>query len=222
MIEAKLQRKLFLELIGIGIIPFMINGYINSIVYQIPFFYWCFEIFSWIVLPVIVFFLAIKFGNLHFSDVGIHTKIFGKSNIPLLIFICVIFCPLDYWLYRESINYFQSVFSSKPFFAYQSVMPDEGFLRVLVAIYFGLSAGIVEELYFRGFIFRTCQLFVYSVPIYLVFSPVLFSLIHWEGGITNMLNTYIFGFFGALVFLIFRNLWPLIIGHIYTDYVWYS
>ncbi|HIF51992.1 MAG TPA: CPBP family intramembrane metalloprotease [Thiotrichaceae bacterium] len=222
MIESKLQKKLYLTLIGIGIFPFMINGYVNSIIYQNHYLYWCFEIVTWVILPIIIFFIAMKFGNLSFSEIGIHTRICGKRNLPLLMFICVIFCPFDYWLYRELIYFFQSIYPSESLFAYQSVTPNEGFSRVIVAIYFGLSAGIVEELYFRGFMFRICQLFINTIPIYLILSPVLFSLIHWESGVANMLSTYIFGFIGALIFLWFKNLWPLIIGHIYTDYVWFS
>jgi membrane protease YdiL (CAAX protease family) len=55
-----------------------------------------------------------------------------------------------------------------------------------------------------------------------IYTPIVFALPHWEGGLHNVLATYVCALFFALLFLITKNLWPLIVGHIYTDYVWFN
>ncbi|MCP4769644.1 MAG: CPBP family intramembrane metalloprotease [Gammaproteobacteria bacterium] len=51
---------------------------------------------------------------------------------------------------------------------------------------------------------------------------LLFSLVHWEDGLANLASTYIFGVFMAIAYLGLRNLWPLVIGHIFIDLVWFG
>jgi len=216
------QRNLLITLSVIGITPFLINGYINSIIHEIPAAYWAFELFSWVVVPIIIFTIAIKQVGLRLSEIGINQRIFGTDSIPLLLVVCIIFCPLYLLVYKSSFTFFSSLFPSDPYFTYKTVTPEEGALRIIVVIYFGLSAGIVEELYFRGLMYKISSFFSSPAVIYIICSPIAFALIHWEGGMANILATYITGAFAVLAFLLMRNLWPLIIGHIYTDFIWFS
>ena len=91
-----------------------------------------------------------------------------------------------------------------------------------MAVYFALTAGIVEELYFRGLLLKACSYTAYAVPLYLAASPILFALIHWESGAASTASCYVFGMFYAVTFVVIRNLWPLIVGHVYTDFVWFG
>ena len=50
---------------------------------------------------------------------------------------------------------------------------------------------------------------------------MLFALVHWQGWLPCVLASYALSMASALVFLGFRNLWPLIIGHVPTDFVWF-
>ncbi len=175
-----------------------------------------------LLIPIVIFTIAAKRGKLKFASIGINTKIFGKKNLLVLIIICIIFSPIDYWIYYKTYYYFRSIFPPDSIFTYHSVIPSHEALRILVAIYFALSAGIVEELYFRGLIYKISGYYTTPTIIYILASSTLFSLVHWEGGISNVLSTFVFGFIAAMIFLWVKNLWPLIIGHIYTDYVWFS
>jgi membrane protease YdiL (CAAX protease family) len=55
--------------------------------------------------------------------------------------------------------------------------------------------------------------------LYLLVSPILFAAIHWESGWANTGAAYVYGLFAAVAYLAMRNIWPLIVGHFYTDYV---
>ena len=216
------NKSFYILLLCFGTLPFLVNGYVNSIIYSLPLAYWSFEVLSWIVIPFIVFTLAVKHAGLKASDIGISFKIFGKKNIPLFIIACIMFCPIDYYLYKEMYGFFSELFPTKSYFEYESVIPTDPLLKAVVAIYFGISAGIVEELYYRGLMFKIAQFFTNPAVVYIIASPLVFSVVHWEGGIPNLLTTYVFGLISVLAFLWIRNLWPFMIGHIYTDFVWYS
>jgi len=214
--------KLYSILIGIGIFPFLINGYINSVIYSYPFWYWSFELLSWVILPATVMTVAIRFGGLRAADIGLSLNVRGRRAVVLLLLICVVIGPVELYLYESAHTYFKHLFPGKAFFEYESLVPASGIARFLVSLYFSLSAGIVEELYFRGLMFKAAGYFAQPVPVYLIVSPLLFALIHWEGGLANVAATLVFGIATAAVFVAIRNLWPLIIGHIYTDYFWFS
>ena len=130
--------------------------------------------------------------------------------------------PLDYIFYTELYSYFIITFPSESYFSYKSVIPQEGVLKYITVIYFSMSAGIVEELYFLGFFFKISGYFKNSISIYLISSPILFSLIHWEGSLANIFSTYFFGLFASIAFLYMKNLWPLILGHVFTDAMYFS
>ena len=212
----------YIILFLVGIFPFLINGYINSLIFNNALLYWSFEILSWIVIPTIIFYFAVSKNGLRFSELGLHTKVFGRQSIGLLVAACVLVSFIDYWAYKNLFDYFSSIFTNKAFFSYESIIPSDGTMKIIIAIYFGLSAGIVEELYFRGLLYKISHFFASPNLLYLALSPFLFSIIHWEGGLANVSATFVIGLIMALLFLWLRNLIPLIVGHCMTDLVWFS
>lgn len=219
--ESIKQRNLLIGITAIGISPLLVNGYVNSKIYTLPILYWSFEFLTWIVVPTLALIYAARKGALTFPDIGIHRKIAGRNNLPLLVVLCLLLGPIDLLLYSNLLVLSAAAFPSTGLFAYQSVMPDSVALRVLVAVYFALTAGIVEEVFFRGLLFKVATCFSRPMMVYLTWSPLLFALIHWENGAANVAATYVLGVFVALVYIAVRNLWPLIVGHVYTDYVWF-
>lgn len=80
----------------------------------------------------------------------------------------------------------------------------------LYLIIIAFSAGICEEIMFRGFIMRSYEKVGYKFAI--IFSALLFGVFHFN--IYNLGATIFFGvFFGYLV-LLTNSLWAGIIGHI--------
>ena len=217
------QGNFYVWLIGIGIFPFFINGYVNALLAPVPAAYWAFEVSYWVVLPAILMTVAVRRHGLSMADIGLDTRAFGKRNVLLLVLLCVAFCPVDLFVYKHTYEYLRTVFTGPAFFQYESIVPKaDGWPRMGVAIYFALTAGVVEEVYFRGLFHMAVRGRADATGIYLVWSPLLFAIIHWEGGLANVFTTYLFGLFAAAIFLVVRNLWPLIFGHIYTDYVLFS
>jgi uncharacterized protein len=217
------SRTLFLWLCAIGISPFLLNGWINSVVYDIPVLYWGFEFLSWVLLPAVIVVIAIRHGGLRWRDVGLTGTIAGENSVTRIVLTAFVLCPLA-WLYFRWTRYFaQQLFPDPGFFTYVlQVLQEGGLPRPLMAAYFALSAGIVEELYFRGLMFRISQCYSHPLAIYTAVSPALFALVHWENGVDDMLYTWLIGLLFALLYARWRNLWPLIAAHVFIDYVNFS
>jgi len=214
------NRLLLLALCGIA--PFMLNGLVNSAIYQDALLYWCFEILTWVLIPSTVLYLVTRTPGFQFSALGYHGAICGQRSTALLLLVCLAFSPLCYWVYSSSYDFFIELFPAGESFNYDSVVPTSGLPYFAVVIYFGLSAGLVEEFLFRGLLYCAFSGFQHSLPLFLVVSPLLFGLVHWEDGLANLASTYTVGVFMAIAYLGLRNLWPLMIGHIFTDLVWFG
>ena len=205
-----------------GITPFLFNGLVNSVIYQNAALYWGFELLTWIVIPGVVLYLVIRTPGVRFADLGYHMSIRNYHGPVPLLFACVLFAPLCYGIYAGSYTFFRGLLPDTGFFDYDSIVPDSGFLYFVVVVYFGLSAGLVEEFLFRGLLYRAFNGFRHSLPLFLVISPLLFSLVHWENGLVNLAATLVVGVFMAFAYLGLRNLWPLVVGHIFTDLTWFG
>jgi membrane protease YdiL (CAAX protease family) len=216
------RRNLYLGCAAAGISPYLINGYVNSKIAAWPALYWSFEVLCWIVIPAAVFAVLVRRDGLRAADLGLHGRIFRRHSVGLVVVACMILCPIDAVGYAGVYGYFRTILPDEGLFKYHSMVPEGGAARLLTTLYFALSAGIVEELYFRGLLFKAASFFPGSSALYLLLSPLLFAAIHWESGPANAAAAYTFGLFSAAVFLMIRNLWPLIAGHIYTDYAWFG
>ncbi len=216
------QHNRLLVLALAGIAPFMINGLVNSLIAHNALLYWGFEMLIWIIIPSTILYLVIRTPGVQLCDLGYHGSFRGQADIGLVLLACAVFAPLCYGVYYYSYGFFSSLFPGQGFFQYDSIVPESGFFYYLVVIYFALSAGLVEEFLFRGLLYRAFSGFKHSFALFLVISPILFSLVHWEDGLANLASTFIVGVFMAIAYLGFRNLWPLVIAHIVTDLVWFG
>lgn len=216
------KKLIYLVSAFIVIFPFIVNGWINSHISKIPLLYWSFEFATWVFIPSAVFIYLSRSTLLKASDIGMHTLIFGRSSIALTLLTCVIWSPIDFSIYKILYFYASEAFPGGSLFEYNTAIPDSRILKTLVIIYFALTAGIVEEVIYRGFILHICDHFSCHATIYLLISSSLFALVHWESGLKNVVATFGMGIITALLYLRIRNFWPLIVGHVFTDYLWFS
>ena len=220
---SKSNNKALIYAFLLGVLPFMVNGWVNAKIYTNPALFWGFELFSWVVLPCIIFGYLFKFQHLTWDDLGLHSKINHKKNIELLFFLCLFAVLFTYQLDKICNRIAVAFVGNIPeYFTYHSIQPNILILKWLSTLYFALSAGIVEELYYRGFLYKIIKSASHTSLLYLLISPAIFAIAHWEQGMDGVIASYIFGIFTSLFYLKFKNLWPLIFGHIVTDYFWFS
>lgn len=218
-------RFLLAALLFVGILPFILNGFYKPYLAQMPHIYWVVEILTWIVLPSLLVWISFRHELFTLSDVGLHIKIFGRSNWPLFLGTTLVLSILVVWVDAYSLSVAHKLFAINHGaidFSYRNLVPTSGFPRFLVLLYFCLSAGIVEELYFRGMARLLFPRNLSGSLFYIASTAILFSLIHWEGGVWNLTETLLFGLAMSTLYVLSGNLWPLIIGHAITDYLWFS
>jgi membrane protease YdiL (CAAX protease family) len=83
-----------------------------------------------------------------------------------------------------------------------------------------LTAGITEELVFRGYIMPRLQLLFNKTYLSIIISSVIFGLIHFGYGTAlNVIGPFIIGLVFALHYYKYRNIKILIICHFLWDYI---
>lgn len=207
---------------ALATLPYLINGYINSLIASSSAAYWSFELTTWVAIPLVAFSLARRDCRLTLDHLGFHTR-FRNSNGPIVTVILVAIFPFaDHFVYAKAHHYFAGHLSTSSLFQYGSVMPESGFGRLLIKAYFAVTAGVIEESLYRGAALHLFGSGKWSRLWFMAVAPVIFAAVHWESGVANTAAAYVSGLFSALGFLYFGNIWPLIVGHIYTDYVWWN
>lgn len=199
---------------------FILDGYFRDALHaQSPMLFWLFDLFKFVLLPVgILVWLARSFGVTP-SRYGLREVAENESwvhFVGLTIFLAVVL-SLVYHLAQVIASTILRPPATAPFF--KSAAPD-GLLRVPVVLYMAITAGIVEEIFFRGLpLLYVIERFPGRIPTstYVVTTALLFGAIHWENGSHEVVATFIFGIFAAAFYLKLRDLWPLIGAHILID-----
>jgi membrane protease YdiL (CAAX protease family) len=104
---------------------------------------------------------------------------------------------------------------------YASKLPSNSEYKLVFALYFGLTAGVVEEFFFRGVIKKITDSYKRSHLTFVVTSTLTFASIHWAAGITALSISAAAGFSMALLYLKFRDLKPLMLGHFLYDFCYF-
>jgi len=215
------SRHRYLLLASIGIFPFLVNGPVNARIAHLPGLYWAFELSIRAAVPLIVLYAAMRTPGFRFADLGFHTAVMNCRGITFVLLACLAFAPLGFWVCDAVFEALDQWYPGSGYFQYETVIPETGIGRQVVVLYFAASAGLVEEFPFRGLLYRAAQELGRPRLFFVLVSPLLFSLVHWESGTANLLATWVYGLFVAAAYLLLRNLWPLIFGHVLTDLIWF-
>ena len=106
-------------------------------------------------------------------------------------------------------------------YIYNEKIPDDGFMRYSIIVYFSITAGFVEEFFYRGILKLSFSNIDYSKVSYYLLSGFLFGIVHWHSGIYTVFPAFIVGIYAAIAYINIGSLWPLIIGHTLTDFVYF-
>lgn len=200
--------------------PLLLNGFYNVIITRSPAAYWTVELTVWVLVPWLSLYGYRRAGG-EFRDLGVvWPRTAGQAGKDL-IYGCIWGFVL-LWVFRGGRELGKSVFDENHFavaFNYGSLIPESGWRETVVWIYFSLSAGIVEELYFRGILRRFFGQGRRAVMLFLAVSTLLFSVIHWENGVNDLLATGAFGLLAGICYVWHRTIFIPVIAHVVADLV---
>lgn len=216
----------YIPRVSLMIAPFfvfgMVNGTYNSSLAQIsPWLFWLADIMGWIVLPSAILYYVYRHYGIGLRDYGFGklTSVQQRREIINWSFLATFILGIYYfafgWLAWAFID------ATPPSFSYTKVIPEGNGYYVAV-FYLSITAAVVEEIFFRGLIWRLVYLSTakYNKPIvYVAVSSILFGLVHWENGLPEVLAAMVFGVVACVLYLRLHNLIPLIVAHFIIDVV---
>lgn len=181
-------------------------------------------IWSWI--PVILIFLQIPLsdmtpGNLGFRWITINPNAFSNWIVIPFIVVCLIYFLYNVYLIinLKTDEKVRAEASKK--------LPDDVMLLLPVTkrekktwVYVALTAGITEEIVYRGYLFFALEFLFPSLSIFytLLISTVLFGIGHLYQG-KEAVKPVILGLLFGFSYIIFDSIIPVMLLHITQDLV---
>lgn len=202
---------------GAAVSPFLVNGWINAYIAGEPLWYWSFELLIWLLIPALACLLARRYGGPSLVALGYTGYVIDHRSLPGLLALCALAAVLAPAFYAVCERFAGTVFEGEAYFSYAEVIPEHGAARMLVIAWFALSAGVVEETLYRAYAWYLASRCTWPRLVYLTGAPLVFAVVHWEGGAASLLAAWFYGLGACVVYLGLRNLWPLIVGHCTTD-----
>ncbi|TWI58182.1 CPBP family intramembrane glutamic endopeptidase [Halalkalibacter nanhaiisediminis] len=184
-------------------------------------------------IPTIFILLLVIFTELTLKDIGLSFPSINTNTLGSLVTYSVFVVAFLYLIgvLYYSIGYqFSDKIRTKFEQAKQKEYANVGFSEILPVSnkekklwnYVSLTAGITEEIIYRGFlIFALAYLFPnLSVWLVIFSASLLFGLAHtYQGFITGVIRTTVFGIIFSVLYIGIGSILPLIIFHFLIDYV---
>ncbi len=182
--------------------------------------YWIVDVLSHLLIPALMLFLLAKFYRVYPRDYGFGGLTVATRTIDLIGLTLIV--GIMFWISYVPVSaMLGSLLGSElSAFTYFNVLPEAGIGHILVVVYFSVSAGIFEEIMYRGLPWRYFSLLTEKrTPVisYALISSILFGFAHWENGLHEVFATFTLGFVACVLYAKIRNIWPFVIAHIGID-----
>jgi len=220
------NKKLYLAgLFLLGIMHQELNGFYNPILIKKPLCFWTVDILGLAILPAVIYFWGRRQNLFSNRELGFHFDVWGKAKFDRFI-LAMIVMPLLFSVgFTAFLNLGFDLLGGRfegPVFSYNWTLHGRGALRTTQAVYYALTAGLVEEFYYRGLFRLLFKNTALHLVLYVLLSAAIFSSVHWEGGAAKLFATFVLGLLAAGAYLYLKNLWPLVFGHFLADLFFFS
>lgn len=191
------------------------------------------NIMLWLWIPTIFIFLLVFFTDLTFENIGltvpsINTDTLGKwatysvFAAALLYLISILYYSIGYHVSdKVKAKLIEANQKASEHIRFEELLPVTKKEKKLWN-YVSLTAGITEEMIYRGFlIYAIAYLFPnFSIWLVLLVSSFLFGLAHaYQGFKTGVLRTTIVGFIFSILYIGLGSIFPVMLLHFLIDYL---
>jgi len=165
-----------------------------------------------------IIYMAYKAGWFTFDDLGLRPKSVVREIMKgLLLLVAVFFVFLALiGLAKLLKGFFGLEIYSKWYFPLPHWHPGLVFLYVF---YLSVSAGIFEEIIYRGMAIAILKSVTGRKTVLILVSAMLFTLIHWSMGPMTWTIAFIFGLLWAFLFIKTGSLIPVMVAHFTFDFL---
>lgn len=88
----------------------------------------------------------------------------------------------------------------------------------LYVFYLSVTAGVFEEVVYRGFVLLQLQKAGWPAGLAVIFSAIVFAGVHWSLGPAIWILAAVYGLFWGILYHRFRSLVPLMVSHFLFDF----
>ena len=178
--------------------------------------FWIIDVSLRIFIPVLCLYALKRIEGIGPSGYGLSLTLRG-SRIDQYIAICLL-CTMLFLVYVivDGAVRFLTEASTDSVTTRISPYPDS----IVAVMYFVTVASVMEEIIFRG-VLAAALLGPqrWSAVLYVAVSAVAFTLAHSVSDPAIIVSHLYFGLVAAVMYVLLRNLWPLIIAHFLTNVV---
>ena len=216
-----MQRAKLIILLFIGVFPLQVNGLYMPYIVENPTVFWTQDLLNFFILPTILYFIGIKLKLYTHYDIGFLFRLSDKRDLIVFLFF-LISIPVLYGGVRLLIDraFLESLFPINYFssnVSYSTIIHNSSLSKIQIAFIFSLGAAYAEEIYFRGISRLLFSFNVIGSILFIIFSSLAFSSIHWEGGVRHLFSTFILGVLASLFYALYPNIWPFFAGHFFAN-----
>lgn len=186
--------------------------------------FWFYDVLLFVLLPIALVCVTARALSLTANDLGLATRtsaiasFVARSGAMTLLFWLTMYA--GYLIGAAFASQFPEVLPQT--FSYLEVLPQSQPWRIGVVIYLAVTAGVGQEIMFRGIPLAVLARFNVrsSLAWYLVVSSLGFAAWHWDKGLATVTAAVAVGMMAGLAYWRQRDLLALIIAHGAVDLYW--
>jgi membrane protease YdiL (CAAX protease family) len=207
-----------------AVLPLVNGWYVEPAYRASPPLFWALDIAQFVVVPAASCWLLWRFAGVAPAHYGLSRIVQHHPLHELVVYTAVIAAFVAGYGLARILALFAPLLWAGHSFSYQAAIPG-GVAAVAALAYFAFSAGLAEEVVFRGLpaLYLGARLSPAAFAwVYPLASAAAFAAIHWEQGSREFVATFLLGLGAGWLYMKIRNLWPFVFGHTYTDVAAFS
>lgn len=184
--------------------------------------YWVMELSIWALLPGLILWTGLRYHLFDLRRLGMHTRLFNRplslATLGLTLGLILLWLPFNLWLNQTAQTWLSSrMISGGPLLEFPTIETA----HLIKFAYLAFSAGVVEEFYGRSVLGCLFDHTPGQLVAYMLVSALVFALIHWEGGLSYLSFTFVWGLVFGAGYAWIRSVWPLMLAHALYDWLVY-
>lgn len=188
--------------------------------------FWIADVICFVLIPAALYFWIARTENPYptfqtpaQSSPGTDFGALLFQTVILLMALWILYPISSYLGYQVHLAYPDVLTST---LNYDAKVPKMGVAKIFAALFMGVTAGVVEEFFFRGLVYKLLRTYVsHSKWLFILVSTVVFAGAHWAGGAGHIAAVSVFGFGMAVAFLCTKDIRPLMAAHGIWDAVYF-
>ena len=209
----------------VAIFPILVLALINHVYMREVFdlglgWFYFVDALRWVAIPLCIWIFILEPNGIRLQELGFTLRlpggtpsVFAGDFVVAVVLLSLAYEPVLHIAHRFLWRYASS-------FGYRNTIPQSFPWNAIAIIYLSSTTALIEESVFRGLLWSYFDNFSreYNPRFwYVALTSLLFAAVHSSQGPAGVIAAFSMGLAASLLYLHFRNLWPLVFGHFVID-----